>query len=290
MTGSNLISFDFAIKYLLKSKSDYDIVEGFISALFTTEGYNPVKITALLETESNKEADSMKRSIADLIVEDTEGQKFIIEIDRSYTNLFLHKACFNSCRLIVDNIASNQDYSTIKKVFHINLLYFPFAQMKAPLYHGKTIFHEIDQQHPQRFHLADRGMQMFDAYNVLPEYFVISVPLFDDVIKSEIDEWLYVAKHSKVRDDFKSPYMKKVAQRLSVLTMTKAELAAYDQYTSASLKERDYLVAAIEKGEAKGEAKKAIVMAKEMLVNNEPIEKIMKYTGLTKEALEKLTD
>ena len=29
-------------------------------------------------------------------------------------------------------------------------------------------------------------------------------------------------------------------------------------------------------------------MAKEMLLNNEPIEKIIKYTGLTKEALENL--
>ena len=26
-----LISFDFAIKYLLKNKGDYDIIEGFIS-------------------------------------------------------------------------------------------------------------------------------------------------------------------------------------------------------------------------------------------------------------------
>jgi hypothetical protein len=35
---SDLISFDYAIKYLLKDKADYDIVEGFISALIAQEG------------------------------------------------------------------------------------------------------------------------------------------------------------------------------------------------------------------------------------------------------------
>ena len=51
-----LISFDYAIKYLLKNKGDYDIIEGFISALFAAEGYPPVRINALLESESNKES------------------------------------------------------------------------------------------------------------------------------------------------------------------------------------------------------------------------------------------
>ena len=35
---SDLISFDYAIKYLLKDKGDYEIVEGFISALLASEG------------------------------------------------------------------------------------------------------------------------------------------------------------------------------------------------------------------------------------------------------------
>ena len=44
MASQTLISFDYAIKYLLKDKGDYEIVEGFISALLVSEGYNPVKI------------------------------------------------------------------------------------------------------------------------------------------------------------------------------------------------------------------------------------------------------
>ena len=122
MQDKPLISFDYAIKYLLKSKGDYDIIEGFISALFASQGYPAIKINALLDSESNKESKILKRSIADLIVEDADDNKYIVEIERSHTSNFMHKACFNSSRLIIDNIGSSQDYTTIKKVFHISLL------------------------------------------------------------------------------------------------------------------------------------------------------------------------
>ncbi len=214
-----LISFDYAIKYLLKDKGDYEIVEGFISAILQDAGYSSIKIKALLESESNKEAKELKSSIADVIVEDEEGNKYIVEIDKSYTNLFLHKACFNTSRLIVDSTSSGEDYSTIKKIFHINLLYFLRKDMNSPIYHGKTIIREIDNKNPISMHIADMGSKIFDAHNVLPEYFIISVPLFNDVITKEIDEWLYLAKHSAVKDSFKSPYMKKVAKRLNILTI-----------------------------------------------------------------------
>ena len=65
--------------------------------------------------------------------------------------------------------------------------------------------------------------QFFDAHNILPEYFVISIPLFNDVIKDELDEWLHMIKHSEIKEYFKFPHMKKVADRLNFLKMTPAE-------------------------------------------------------------------
>ena len=83
MADKPLISFDYAIKYLLKDKGDYEVVEGFVSALLKSQGYKDVKIIALLDTESNKEDTLSKRSLADLIVEDEEHHKYIIEIERN---------------------------------------------------------------------------------------------------------------------------------------------------------------------------------------------------------------
>lgn len=283
-----LISFDYAIKYLLKDKGDYEIVEGFISALLTSEGYKPVKIKALLDGESNKESRYLKRSIADVIVEDEQGNNYIVEIDRAYTDLFLNKAVFNTSRLIVDNLGANQDYLQIKKVFHINLLYFPFENTKAPLHHGKVIFHEIDHTHPVDVHLIDRGMHTFDAHNIFPEYFIVSIPLFDDVIKEEIDEWLYLMKHSEVKEDFKSPYMQKVAQRLSILKMTNQEREIYDSYVMDSMKGRDYIISAEARGEARGEVRGIEKTAVNMLKQKIDNKLIASVTGFSLEEIAKL--
>lgn len=135
-------------------------------------------------------------------------------------------------------------------------MYFPFDNMKAPLYHGKTIFREVDKKHPMKFSLGDMRGKIFDLYNVFPEYVVISVPLFNAVIRDELYEWLYVVKHSDVKKDFKSPYMKKVAKRLDILKMTPKEQIIYRAYMNKSYKERDYIVSAEEKGREQGMGKR----------------------------------
>lgn len=279
-----LISFDYAIKYLLKNKGDYDIIEGFISALFVAEGYPPVRINALLESESNKESLELKKSIADLVVEDADGNKYIVEIERAYTPNFMHKACFNSSRLVIDGIYGNQDYTAIKKVFHISLLYFTIKQMLKPIYHGKTIIHEVDTAHPVDVRIANQGLVMFDSPNIFPEYFFISVPMFDDVINGEIDEWLYVMKHSDTKENFKSPYMKKVAERLAVLKMNTDERNTYFHYLKEAVHSQDILSAAEAKGEAKGVEKTALNMIKQKL----DTELIASVTGLSSEDILKL--
>ncbi|AFB23384.1 hypothetical protein RPJ_02455 [Rickettsia rickettsii str. Hino] len=191
---------------------------------------------------------------------------------------------------------------------HINLLYFPFDNMKAPLYHGKTIFREVDKKHPMKFSLGDMRGKIFDLYNVFPEYVVISVSLFNDVIRDELDEWLYVVKHSEVKKDFKSPYMKKVAKRLDILKMTPKEQIIYHAYMNRSYKERDYIVSAEEKGREQGMAKgikegrkkgkqagiqegevtKSIKIATKMLMKKNSIEKIHEITEVSIKEIERL--
>ncbi|MCC8399686.1 MAG: hypothetical protein LN563_03850, partial [Rickettsia endosymbiont of Platyusa sonomae] len=84
------------------------------------------------------------------------------------------------------------------------------------------------------------------------------------------------------------------AERLSILKMTTQERIDYNKYVNESLKQRDYIVSAEQKGREEGIEKgikeKAIVTAKEMLIDNEPMERIVKYTKLTIEEIEKLKE
>ena len=282
-----LISFDYAIKYMLKDKGDYSIVEGFISDLLRTRGYKDVKIVALLESESNKEDSNSKRSLADLIVEDEDKNKYIIEIERNLKDSFVHKSCFNTSRLIVDNLAQREDYTQIIKVFHISLLYFPIGSGSGAIYHGKTIIHEIETSERLNVHIKNQETgKVFDATDILPEYFFISIPLFNDKLEREIDDWLYMMKYDNLPDVFHSKYLNQAAEKLSILKMTEQERANYSYYQKKLHNDRDELKAALDKGRQEGreegEKKKAVEMAKEMLSDKEPLDKIIKYTKLTK--------
>ena len=56
-----LVSFDWAIKRLLRSKVNFDILEGFLSELL---GYD-IRILALLESESNRDYPGQKSNRLD---------------------------------------------------------------------------------------------------------------------------------------------------------------------------------------------------------------------------------
>ena len=284
-----LVSFDYGIKYLLRDKGDYSIVEGFISALLKTKGYKNIKIIALLESESNKEDSKSKRSLADLIVEDEDHHKYIIEIERNVKDSFIHKSLFNASRLIVDNLSQREDYTQILKVFHISLLYFPIGNGNGSIYHGKTIMHEVETNDKLSVHIKNKETnEVFDATDILPEYFYISVPQFNDRLEKEIDDWLHVMKYDEVPKNYHSPYMAQVADKLSILKMTKDERNNYSYYQKVLYNDRDELQAAEARGEARGKSDREVEIAKKLLDKNNSIEDVSDITGLSIPAIEKL--
>ena len=282
--GQKIISFDYAIKYLLRDKGGYDIIEAFISALLKSQGYSPVKIIALLETESNREEIGQKKSLADLIVEDEYHQKYIIEIERQQITNYAHKACFNTSRLIADQLPSGTNFLSLKKVFHISLLYFKIGQ--GSLFHGKTIVREVDTGEKLSFHIEDHEHRIMDVTDIFPEYIFIAIPDFDDDVQGELDEWLYILKHAEVREDFKSDIMKRVADKLNVLHMTKEERDGWMNYNKSIETFKD--ATALQYDLGKTEEKKRITL--EMLNIQIDHETISKVTKLSLSEIKKLNE
>ncbi|MCC2626349.1 MAG: hypothetical protein K0R14_2222 [Burkholderiales bacterium] len=286
MLGEQLISFDYAMKYILRDKSDYSIIEGFLSALLATAGYKPVKVKALLETESNKDEKRGKRILADMVVEDTDGVQYIIEIERNEKYNFMHKACFSSSRVIVDSIGQGQDYLKIVKVIHISLLYFDIGG--SSLYHGKTIVRDVNSSERLNLHLKRENGSTYDVTDILPEYFLISIPAFHDEIHRSIDEWLYMMKHEAIKDDFKEKYIKLAAERLNFLKMTLEEQANYMRYKLEMIDVREEFHTQFIKGKAEGKAEGKLEMAKAMLLKGIPADVVASISGLSQETLTKL--
>lgn len=82
--------------------------------------------------------------------------------------------------------------------------------------------------------------------------------------------------------------LKKALNVLEVMNLTQVEREVYEEQLKWYRIEANSLKKAEARGEARGEEKGKIQVAKEMLLENEPIAKIVKYTGLSIEQIEKL--
>ncbi|MDI6735443.1 MAG: PD-(D/E)XK nuclease family transposase, partial [bacterium] len=71
-----LIRFDWAVKKLLRSKANFDVLEGFLSELLKED----ITIKNILEGEGNKETAEDKFNRVDLLVENSKGEILIIEV------------------------------------------------------------------------------------------------------------------------------------------------------------------------------------------------------------------
>jgi predicted transposase/invertase (TIGR01784 family) len=74
-----LIRFDWAMKTLLRDKANFDVLEGFLCALFEDDN---IKILTILESETNAEDENDKFNRVDLLVQDSQNRKIYIEIQK----------------------------------------------------------------------------------------------------------------------------------------------------------------------------------------------------------------
>ncbi|MBK7637775.1 MAG: PD-(D/E)XK nuclease family transposase [Saprospiraceae bacterium] len=69
-----LISFDWAIKRLLRQKANYDVLEGFLSELLHCE----MKIINIPESEANAAEESSKINKVDILCESSEKELILV--------------------------------------------------------------------------------------------------------------------------------------------------------------------------------------------------------------------
>ncbi|MDT8407194.1 MAG: PD-(D/E)XK nuclease family transposase, partial [Methylococcales bacterium] len=89
-----LVTFDWAIKRLLRSKANFGILEGFLTELLKQD----ITILEVLESESNPDTASDKFSRVDLKVRNSRQQIILIDIqyDREYD--YLQRIFYNASK------------------------------------------------------------------------------------------------------------------------------------------------------------------------------------------------
>ncbi len=221
------VRFDWAIKRLLRQKANFSILEGFLSELLKDD----ISIVEIIDTESNKETETDKFNRVDILVKDKKGELIIIEIQNSYAIDYFLRILYGISKAITEHIKTGNEWTSVKKVISINIVYFDLGRGEDYIYKGTTTFSGLHQK--DELQLSNAQKKLFKKEKIrdlYPEIYLIKVNNFDDTAKDTLDEWIYFLKNSEIKKDFTAKGLKEAEEVLKVANMEENERKEYQRF------------------------------------------------------------
>ena len=310
MARENYVRFDWATKRLLRQKSNFVILEGFLSTLLGER----IKIDRMLESEGNQQHAEDKFNRVDMLAENSKGELVIIEVQNNRELDYFHRMLYGVSKAITEYITKGEPYSQVKKVYSINIVYFDLGQGEDYVYHGNTSFEGIHKHDTLKLSLRQREQFIREnAGDLFPEYYVLRVNEFDKLAKTPLDEWIAFPKTGEIADNTKTSGLSEARELLRLDHLSPKERANYEAHLSALQYQRSVIQSGwiegkaegkveglaegkaeglaegkaegLAEGLAEGEKKKALTIAKQAKEMGMSIENILLLTGLKKEEL-----
>ena len=321
MEKKKYIRFDWAMKRMLRDKSNYAILEGLLTTLFKEK----ITINRLLESESNQEDELDKYNRVDILAENSRGELFIIEVQNNDEYAYFQRMLFGVSKLVTEYINRGEGYQNIKKIYSVNIVYFDLGQGKDYLYHGKTEFMGVNTGEILNLSPFQRQKFNVDAVSELyPEYYILKVNDFNEKPSNLLEEWMYYLSTGDIPQDSTAPGLSEARKKLELAMMSKDELSAYYRHLDNTVILRDNiytsrgegllegremgrkegmlegilkgmekgreegLAEGMEKGFTEGVKNAKVQMIKNLKSSGASVEFITGVTGLTKEEIEEL--
>ena len=285
---------DFGFKKIFGEEASKPLLIDFLNALLP-QTHKIVDLT-FKNGEQLGQTDLDRKAIAaanryDIYCENKKGEKLIVELQKAKQNYFKERTIYYSTFPIREQAEKGEWNYRLKAVYCIGILDFTFNDYETEPEKSEVV-HTIK--------LKNQNGKIF--YNNLT-FIYLEMPNFkltENQLKTRLDKWLYFIKH--LEDIQTIPNI--IADEVFNQAFEKAELAKFGQVELASyensLKIYRDLKGVIDtafdegrlegklEGKFEGKLEGKFEMAKLMKSENEPINKISKYTVLTKEEIERL--
>jgi predicted transposase/invertase (TIGR01784 family) len=248
---SSLVRFDWAIKRLLRQKSNFVVLEGLLSTLL---GENVI-IVRILESEGNKEDSEDKFNRVDVLAENSKGELVIIEVQNNRELDYFHRMLYGTSKAVTEYIHEGEKYGTIKKIYSVNIIYFDLGQGKDYVYHGKTQFKGI--HFDDILKLSTRQREQFvkqEANDIFPEYYVLRVNEFDELAKTPLDQWIYFLKTGEIDEHATAKGLPEAREKLRIDRLSPSEKSQYYAHMEALRYQKSVIETGWIEGHADGRA------------------------------------
>jgi predicted transposase/invertase (TIGR01784 family) len=264
---------DYGFKKLFGEELNKDLLLDFLNELLKDE-QGQIKDLTYLKTEQLGASEIDRKAIFDLYCENEKGEKFIVELQKTKQNFFKDRTLYYSTFPIREQAKrADWDYE-LKAIYTIAILDFIF---------------DSDKDEPNKFRY-DVKLTDIDTNKVFYDkltFIYLEMPKFNksiDELDTRFDKWLYVIKNlnklDRIPDKLREQIFERVFDTAEIAKFTPDQIRSYED----SLKYYRDLKNSLDTAKEEGKIEVAI----EMLKANESIDKIVRFTGLTKKLIEKL--
>ena len=268
---------DFGFKKIFGEEASKPLLIDFLNALLPQT--DKIVDLTFKNNEQLGQTDLDRRAIYDIYCENEKGEKFIVELQKAKQNYFKERTIYYATFPIREQAEKGEWNYNLKAVYCIGILDFTFDD------------YETEPEKSEVVHTIKLKNQNGKTFYEKLTFIYLEMPNFKQLetqLETRLDKWLYFIKHL---EDFQTiPTI--FADEVFSQAFEKAELAKFGQVELAnyenSLKIYRDLKGVIDTAFDEGKLERSIEMARFMKSENEPTEKISKYTGLTKEEIERL--
>ena len=278
---------DFGFKKLFGTEMNKDLLISFLNALFM--GHQNIKDVKYLPAEHFGAYGDSRRAIFDVYCEDENGGKFIVEMQNVYQQFFKDRSVFYSTFPIQEQAKVGSDWDfNLKEVYTVGILNFVFRDDE---YSSDCYHHEVK--------LMDTATKKV-FYKKLT-YIYLEMPKFnksEDELETMFDKWMFVLRNlSRLFERPKALQERvfaKLFEQAEIARFTPEERRGYEESVKAYRDINNAITTAKAEakaeGRAEGRAEEKIETARKMKADGMPTEIIAKYTGLTIEEIERISE
>ena len=280
---------DFGFKRIFGTAPNKDLLINFLNSLFGKE--QVIRDVKFLNSENVGDVYTDRKAIFDVYCENEHGEKFIVEMQNAYQKHFKDRSLYYSTFPIKEQAPKGADWDfSLAHVYVVALLNF---DMHDDAFDEDSISHDVG--------LLDK--QTKRVFNDKLTFKYVEIAKFDkplDRLRTVYDKWLYALKNLPRLTDRPKELRDRVFDRLfeeaEIARFSTQELKEYEDSLKAYRDIKNSLDTAMEQGfekgcevgRAEGIISQRLDTARSMLADGLPLEKIMRYTGLSKEEIGKL--
>ena len=251
----------------------------FLNALLPLPSSSPIVSLTYLQNEQVPVIPEFKRTIADVKCTDAQGRVFIVEMQMNWTDHFKQRLLFGTSQAFVKQLEKGEEYKFLQPVYGLGIVAEIYERTTSDWYHHYQLVKKGDVDHS-------------DVIEHLQLIF-IELPKFP--IQSSDEKKLRVLWLRFLREiDEKTTAVSKdllaipeIAQAVALSeesAYTPGELTLYESYWDQISREKTLIMDKYAEGKAEGK----VEIAMNMLKDNEPLDRISRFTGLSQDEIMKL--